>query len=185
MAGRETSGYAASVDDLFTGRPWVIVRGSAARDLDLERVEALATRAGARPVRMTAVDHDLAVAAISHLPLVVAAALVEAVAGGADDRAGHHRDGTERALLSRLAASGWRDTTRLAAGDPAMGAGILATNAGPVLEVLERLRRSLEAWSAELGAPVAPDAGRLEERLASARARLRAMREEAAPPDGG
>lgn len=177
MAGRETSGYATSADDLFTGRPWVIVPGAHARDLDLERVEALATRIGARPLRMAAGDHDAAAAAISHLPLLVATALVEAVAGGAGVGEG--------ALQARLAASGWRDSTRLAAGDPAMGAGILATNAGPVLAVLERLRRSLDAWSAELEAPAGPGARRLEDRLASARALLGAMREQAGPVDGG
>ncbi len=79
--------------------------------------------------------------------------------------------------VARLAASGWRDATRLAAGDPAMGAGILATNADAVLETLERLRRSLDDWAAELAAPGGPDPSELESRLGSARDRLLAMRE--------
>lgn len=170
MAGRETSGFGAATDDLFAGRPWIVVPGAAARAADVERVERLATLAGGLPVRMSAGDHDAAVAAISHLPLLAAAALVEAVGAWADDGA------SDPAVLGRLAATGWRDSTRLAGGDPAMGAGILATNAIPVSAVLERMRRSLDAWAAELEAPDGPDASRLEDRLAGARARLAAMR---------
>ena len=80
MAGREMSGYAASSADLFVDRPWVIVPTDDVAAI--ERVEALATATGARPRRMTADIHDEAVAAISHLPLLAAAAIVEAVAGG-------------------------------------------------------------------------------------------------------
>ena len=79
MAGRETTGLAAGTADLFVDRPWVVV--PAARGAShVGRVEALARATGARPVVMTAIDHDLAVAAISHLPLIAAAALVESVA---------------------------------------------------------------------------------------------------------
>ena len=81
MAGRELSGYAAAEEGLFHGRPWIVVPGRAAHAGDRERVEALARACGAVPMEMTADEHDAAVAAISHLPLVVAAALVEAVAG--------------------------------------------------------------------------------------------------------
>ena len=120
MAGRETIGYAASSADLFVDRPWVVVPTD--DDEAVQRVEALATATGARPRRMSAVVHDEAVAAISHLPLIAAAALVEAVAGTAADRAG-------RSEVVELAASGWRDMTRLARGDDAMGAAIVSTNA--------------------------------------------------------
>ena len=61
-------------------------------------------RAGRVAVRLDAADHDRAVAGISHLPLVVAAALAEAVAGT--------RDRTGRLAAPRLAAGGWRDMTR-------------------------------------------------------------------------
>jgi prephenate dehydrogenase len=175
MAGRETSGFDASTEDLFAGRPWVVVPGAAARVADVERVERLATHAGGRPLRMSAGDHDAAVAAISHLPLLASAALVEAVGAWVDD------GGSDPAILGRLAASGWRDATRLAAGDPTMGAGILATNAVAVADVLERLRGSLDAWAAELESPAGPGARRLEARLAAARARLAGMRRAGEP----
>ena len=166
MAGREATGVEASTPDLFVGRPWVVVPGSGAGSDDVARVEALALAVGARPVRLAAEAHDRAVAAISHLPLVVAVALVEAVAGGAD-----------WPTASDLVASGWGDMTRLARGDPEMGAGILATNAVEVAGRLRDLRNALDAWIGALdGGPARPDADALRDRLAGARARLDADR---------
>jgi prephenate dehydrogenase len=168
MAGRETSGYAASSADLFIDRPWVVVptRDSAA----VERVELLAGACGARPVRLGASAHDRAVAGISHLPLVVAAAIVEAVAG--DTSAGPAADWPTAA---GLAASGWRDTTRLARGDVAMGAGIIATNAPAIAGRVRDLVAALDGWLVELERPGGPDAGDIAERLRSARERLEGM----------
>ena len=77
MAGREVGGFDAARPELFSDRPWVVVPASTARYGDRERIEALATACGGVPVAMSAGEHDAAVAAISHLPLVVAAALVE------------------------------------------------------------------------------------------------------------
>jgi prephenate dehydrogenase len=142
MAGRETTGVASASAELFVDRPWVIVPGDGARALDIERVQALAATAGARPIVLGADEHDAAVAAISHLPLVVAAALVEAVAraGGRGVKA------MDWPLARSLAATGWSDMTRLAMGDPEMGAGILVTNAAAVADRLRSLRNVLNAW---------------------------------------
>jgi prephenate dehydrogenase len=112
---------------------------------------------------MAAQDHDAAVAVISHLPLVVAAALVEAAAGG---------PGGPRAdwpAASRLAAAGWRDTTRLARGDLEMGVGIGVTNAVALAARLRDLRAVLDGWLEELEADGGPDPARLEARLRGAR----------------
>ncbi len=168
MAGRESSGYAASRGDLFVDRPWVVVPTSDAAAV--ERVERLARACGARPVRLGAAEHDRAVAGISHLPLVVAAALVEAVAGNAT--AGPFADWP---TASTLAATGWRDTTRLARGDATMGAGIVATNAPALAARVRDLMTALEGWLAELERPGGPDAGEIADRLRSARERLDAM----------
>ncbi|MFL5749512.1 MAG: prephenate dehydrogenase, partial [Chloroflexota bacterium] len=109
MAGRDTDGFAASDAAMFHGRPWVVVPS---RDEEaVSRVEELVAACGARAVRMTAAEHDRAVAAISHLPLVLSAALVEAVAG---------TPGSRRAdwpAAAALAAGGWAGMTRLARGD--------------------------------------------------------------------
>jgi prephenate dehydrogenase len=159
LAGRETSGYDASDPDLFRDRPWVIVPPEPADDEAEARVVALAEVCGARPVRATAAEHDRAVAAISHLLLVVSAALVETAANDPD-----------WAMARDLAAGGWASMTRLARGDPTMGAGILATNAAEIADRLRALSATVDAWAADLEGP---DVGRRTgDRLARARAAL-------------
>jgi prephenate dehydrogenase len=168
MAGSDASGYEASSAELFVDRPWVVVPTSDAAAVD--RVERLAVACGARPVRLGAAEHDRAVAGISHLPLVVAAALVEAVAGNVT--AGPPADWPTAA---NLAATGWRDTTRLARGDPTMGASIIATNAPALAARVRDLMTALDGWLAELERPGGPDSDEIADRLRSARNRLEAM----------
>jgi len=166
MAGLETAGYAAAVPDLFIDRPWVVVPGAVASAADVDRVAALAEACSARVVVMDAEAHDRAVAGISHLPLVVAVALVEAVVGSAGEAA---RDWPAAA---GLAAGGWRDMTRLAHGDPAMGAAIVATNAPALAARVRELRTMLDEWLIELDRPDGPDEAAVARRLRSARAML-------------
>ncbi|MEA2518174.1 MAG: prephenate dehydrogenase [Chloroflexota bacterium] len=135
MAGRESSGYAALDADLFRDRPWVVVPAEPVDPEADARVAALAVACGGRPFLMTAGEHDLAVAAISHVPLVVAAALVEAMAGAGD-----------WANAAALAAGGWASMTRLAGGDPAMAAGIVATNGPAIASRLRGVRAVLDSW---------------------------------------
>jgi prephenate dehydrogenase len=111
--------------DLAAFAPWLAV------------IDAL----GAHLEVMDAVAHDAAVAAISHLPFALSAALVRAAAGDPAWPAGR-----------RLAASGFRDMARLAGGDPAMYAAISRTNAGPMLAVLDRLEAQLAELRALLAA---------------------------------
>jgi prephenate dehydrogenase len=158
MAGREATGYGAADVDLFVDRPWVVCEGP-----DAAMVEHLARDAGARPVRMTAAEHDDAVAAISHLPLVLSVALVEAVSKQHASSLGN-ADADPR----RLAAGGWASMTRLAAGDPAMGAGILATNGDEVARRLRDVRAGIDAWIELLDASD-PDPGTIRARLEDAR----------------
>ena len=165
MAGRETSGYQAASADLFVDRPWVVVPTDPDDLPAVVAVETLAVASRARPIRMDAATHDLAVAAISHLPLIVAAALVEAVAGR--DAGGVSPAGWP--VARSLAASGWRDMTRLARGDVAMGAGIAATNAPAIATRLRELRDVLDGWLAELERSGGPDEAALARRLAAAR----------------
>lgn len=167
MAGREVTGYEAAEPDLFQARPWVIVPGAHAQPGDRERIEALARACGAVPTEMTAADHDAAVAAISHLPLVLAAALVEAVT-----RASDGQERPDWATAARLAAGGWQGMTRLARGDEAMGAGIIATNAPAIASRLRDLRATLDSWLEELDRDGGPDATVVAARLAVARRRL-------------
>jgi prephenate dehydrogenase len=165
MAGRETAGYAAGEADLFVGRPWVVVPSAAAETADVDRVVELIRACLATPVVLDAATHDMAVAGISHLPLVVAAALVEAVVGVGASR-------PDWPVAAALAASGWRDTTRLARGDPAMGASIVATNAPALAARVRDLRVALDSWLADLERDGGPDEAEIGRRLAVARAML-------------
>lgn len=167
MAGRELSGYAAALPDLFVGRPWVTVLGRHARLCDGERIGELIEACGALQIPMHAAAHDSAVAAISHMPLVVSAAMVEAVAGAAGEP--EHSDWR---AAEALAATGWAGMTRLARGEPGMGAGIAATNAVALAARLRDVRAVIDSWLAELERTGGPDADRLLARFTVARDRL-------------
>jgi prephenate dehydrogenase len=162
MSGREKRGFAAARADLFEGRTWAILASPGARPVDVERVEALATACGAAPLAVDPEAHDAAVAAISHLPLVAAASLAEAVI-----------ETPEWESARRFAAQGWRDTTRLARGDPDLATGIVVTNAAHVGRWLRRYREVLEEWQRHLDALAAPaDEGRDTADAASVRERF-------------
>ena len=132
MAGRERGGPGAASPALFRGAPWVLATDGAS-DLDLDVLAGLVETLGARPIRMTAAEHDVAVAVVSHLPQVLAASLLELAA----DRPG--------ALA--LAAGSFRDLTRVASSDPAMWGPVLAANREVLAEAAEALASRLRTWS--------------------------------------
>ena len=115
---------------------------------------------------MEAGRHDRLVAAISHLPLLGSVLLVETVTGSPGEPSPDWED------AAHLAASGWRDTTRLARGDTTMGADILATNAAAVATLLRAQRAGVDDWLALLEAPGGPDVDAIRARLEDARSRL-------------
>ncbi len=134
MCGREAAGIDAADAALFEGAPWILTR----RDPTvIELVEA----AGAHPLVMDAATHDRLVAGVSHAALLLSVGYVLALSGRSD-----------WADASKVAASGFRDVSRLAGGDPVLAAGISRTNRENMLEQLDaisaslaRLRRHLEA----------------------------------------
>ena len=130
MAGRERSGPAAARSDLFAGQPWVICPGTLTSRAAVEAVTGLAVACGARPIRLSAAEHDRWVALVSHLPHLVSSAMAALCA-----------DAPEGALA--LAGPGLRDVTRIAAGDSGLWTGILAANAGPVRAALQRMTGQL------------------------------------------
>ncbi|HSF86325.1 MAG TPA: prephenate dehydrogenase/arogenate dehydrogenase family protein [Acidimicrobiia bacterium] len=155
MAGREVSGPEAATASLFRGAAWVVVPGTASA-ADLATVEHLITSLGARPVQMSAASHDIAVAAISHLPQLLASTLMNEAA--------------DRTDALELVAGSFRDLTRVAASDPGNWVDVLAANRGPLLEVLEefldRLRSLTDAVAAGDRVAVADVLGRAQhERL--------------------
>ncbi len=145
MAGRERSGVMAARADLFTGRPWVVAPHAASTDDQIRALEDLALDVEAAPVRMDPDAHDRAVALVSHVPQVVASLLAARLIGASDPATG-------------LAGGGVRDTTRIAASDPALWVQILSANAAPVAELLAAYRDDLDALIAALADPEAPGA---------------------------
>lgn len=146
MAGREQSGYDAAEAGLFEGCTWVV---TPRRPADLSAFApwlSVVRRLGAHLEVLDPATHDAAVAAISHVPFAVSAALVRAAAAGPAWPA-----------AQRLASSGFRDVARLAGGDPAMYAAIARTNAAAILAALDGLEAELAALRSALRGA---DAGR-------------------------
>lgn len=142
MAGRERSGYDAAEAGLFEGCAWVLTPTGPGH---LERFRTWAGAVEAIGADLEIVDpevHDRAVAWISHLPLALSAALVRAATAA-----------PEWAVASVLASSGFRDMTRLAGGDPAMYAAILATNGPGIRAALDGLEGELAGLRALLADP--------------------------------
>jgi len=140
MTGKEMSGIAHSDSLLYRGRPFVLCptrrTTPAARLRALALVEAL----GASPIEMDPHHHDRVVAAISHLPYLLSAALVATVS----------REGQRDDTVWRLAAGGFRDMSRLAAQDLDMMADILSTNTQAVATLLANFRMQLAMLEARL-----------------------------------
>jgi prephenate dehydrogenase len=135
MAGTERSGFAASSARLFQGRPWILVTDGASPGA-VSRVRALVRAVGARPVVMTAAEHDRTMAFLSHLPQVMAWALDEAVRG--DRVAARHR---------AAAGPAFADMTRLARSPRPLWRQILTENRTEVARALRALRGALHRGS--------------------------------------
>jgi prephenate dehydrogenase len=131
MAGSERSGLAASDARLFRGRPWVLTPAGASRR-DLALLRRLVRAVGARPVIMTAEEHDRAVAFLSHVPQLVAWALRDAAR---HDRVARRRLG--------IAGPGFRGMTRLARSPRRLWREILDQNRPEVRRALSGLMREL------------------------------------------
>jgi prephenate dehydrogenase len=155
MCGKETGGFASADADLYGGKTFVLCPLERTSAAALETARALAEAAGSRALILDPAAHDRAVAAISHLPYLAAAGLVNAVAAGNDP------------LAWALAASGFRDTTRVAASDPDMFLDILLTNRAAVLAWLDGFAAEMGALR---GALAAGDEAALREMLAAASA---------------
>lgn len=154
MAGRERSGVEAAEPELYAGCVWCLTPDEQTDPDALARLRGTIEALGARPLLLTAEKHDAAVAAISHLPLLAAAALT--LAAG---------ESPEWPLASQLAAGGFRDTTRVASGEPRMARDICLTNRQPILAALDAYLDHLQ----RLRALVAAGDPAVERTFASAR----------------
>jgi len=139
MAGTAAAGVEAGQRDLFRGRPWVATPVADTDPEALAAVRELATAVGADWLECAAADHDRAVALISHLPVLVSAALLLAA-----DRGATAAGGAVPALARALASSGFADTTRVGAGNPELGTLMARCNPEAVLEGLAHYRSALD-----------------------------------------
>ena len=155
IAGQERSGPAAARPDLFEGANWIVTPSGLTNANAVERVSALWRGVGSTIVTMEAAWHDEVFAAVSHLPHLVAYALMDAVLG--------LPLGEERL---QFAAGGLRDFTRVAASHPLMWRDIFLMNRDPVLRALAEYRGVLAALE---GAIRDGDGEALTARLARAR----------------
>jgi prephenate dehydrogenase len=131
MCGTERSGHAATDPALFSGARWALCVEAGTELPRWLRVAEVALDAGAEVVPVTAVEHDDAVAAISHVPHLLAAALAAAA-------------GEAGPLALALAAGSFRDGTRVAGSDPAFVTAMVQGNAGPTAAALARVRTQLD-----------------------------------------
>ena len=148
MAGRERGGAVSARADLFTGRPWILAGHDAITYRRAAPIEHMILDLGAVPIEMDAYDHDRSVALVSHAPQLLASMLASRL-----------RDGSGAAL--GIAGQGLRDTTRIAASDPALWVQILGANAEAVAGVLRPLRDDLDAVLQALDDPDSPASRRI------------------------
>ena len=133
MAGSEQLGVEGSAADLFKGAVWVLTP-VARTDADAHQLVRSVVRSfGADVVELPPERHDALVAVVSHVPHLTAAALMTI----ADERADEH------AALLRLAAGGFRDMTRIAAGTPTIWPDICAENRAAILDALDEVTGEL------------------------------------------
>ena len=129
MAGSEIHGVAGSRPDMFEGATWVLTPTSVTDPRAQALVHGVVRSLGAEVVSLSPEDHDRLVAAVSHVPHLTAVTLMGLAA----------RKAEQEAALLRLAAGGFRDMTRIAAGDAAIWLDICDDNRAAILDVLDDL----------------------------------------------
>lgn len=140
MAGSEKSGVDGARNTLFEGAHWVVCPDENTSPDAFAALHDVLTSIGARVVSLTREGHDEAVAIISHVPHFVASSLVELAVRHAGDQE----------ALFRLAAGGFKDSTRIAAGSPALWTGIAFENPQAITRGLEEMQEILGRYASAL-----------------------------------
>ncbi len=137
MAGSEKNGIDGARIDLFEGAHWILCPDEHTAGDDFSFLHELLTGLGARVVSLPREDHDQVVAVVSHVPHIVASSLVEMARRHADDQQS----------VFRLAAGGFKDSTRIAAGSPELWCGIAFDNADALNDGIQEMREILDSFS--------------------------------------
>jgi len=135
MAGKELSGIEAAEAALFENRPYCLAQGKNASHTSAQTISELVSRIGANPVYITAPEHDILVAGISHLPLILSSSLVMSTT-----------QSPYWSKMSGLAAGGYRDLTRLASQHPIMNRDICLTNRQNILNWIDEFIQELSRF---------------------------------------
>ena len=133
MAGSEQDGVEGADADLFVGAAWVLTPTASTDANAFATVRSVVRLLGAEAIEVEPERHDALVALVSHVPQLAASTLMDVASAGG----GEHR------ILMRLAAGGFRDMTRIAAGHPGIWPDILTANRDAVLAALDAYRDSL------------------------------------------
>lgn len=135
MAGTEKRGYAASAAHMFENAYYILTPSADAKPNDIKLLEGFVRSIGAKPCVMDSRQHDEAVAAVSHLPHIISAALINTVCARDDE-----------GVLASIAAGGLRDITRISSSEPSLWAEICAMNKDALYEAIADYRRVLD-WA--------------------------------------
>lgn len=135
MTGKETSGLSGAEGDLLEDCVYCLTPSPNVSKEDSEAMQRLVESVRARPLFIDAEGHDWLVAGVSHLPILISTALVSALASS-----------DLWPQMSGLAATGYRDITRLASGSPEMGSGICFTNRKAIIDWLDRYVEELNRY---------------------------------------
>ena len=130
MTGSEKSGIDAAREDMFKGINWILCPDEATVPESFQRLYELITGVEARVISLPRDEHDKAIAIVSHVPHMVASSLMQL--------ANRHAD--ESRALMRLAAGGFKDSTRIAAGSPNLWCGIAFDNAEALRDGLREMQ---------------------------------------------
>ena len=140
MAGREIGGAGSARADLFQGRSWILTPEADCAPESKNLVIELITLLGATPIELSALDHDAAVAKISHLPQIAASLVAKQLTGTPDE-------------WMELAGQGLRDTTRIAGSDEKLWKEIIYSNRAEISQLLISLQNDLTQMIKSLDDP--------------------------------
>ncbi len=155
MAGSEEAGIKGADPGLLENAIYVLTPSPQTSPAVVEKLSAMLERTGAQPLILDPLSHDRVVALVSHLPHITAAALVQSVAGAGDLE-----------LIRTLAAGGFRDSTRIALGNPEVWRDICISNRWALKSALKSFRASLDMLEQYL---TEPNADAVQEYLLQAR----------------
>lgn len=140
LAGSEKSGFSASRANLFENAYYCLTPTKDTNKDILNTLRKIVTEMGAIPIEISPEEHDRVVAAISHVPHVIAALLVNLIG---------KLDGPDN-IMKTIAAGGFKDLTRIASSSPGLWAGICMSNKEIILETLNLLGEELKRFEADL-----------------------------------